>query len=153
MVKRFEEFEEIVGELGTKYNVDVDPKVIVRISEVVERDLKDLAAKKSLSVRGVQAYFKKVYEKVWYLREPLGSVDELIVKKAKKLGLDVPSEVRTELNRLYTSLTADTLFAAGAYVVLTRGRKRNPGSATVTEEDAEKVCKDFLLMPKPHWLC
>jgi acyl carrier protein len=154
LVKNSKEFEEIVSDLETKYSVSVDPAVIKEIVKVVERDLKALAARKSLSVKGVGAYFKRVSPKIWYRREPLVSVEGLIVRLSKKLGIEIPAPaVREELNKVYTSLTADTLYAAAAYVVLTRGRKPNPGDATITLQDAEQVCKDFLLMPKPTWLC
>lgn len=154
MVKDFKAFEEIVSDLETKYSVRVDPAVIEEIVKVVERDLKDLGARKRWSVKGVGAYFKRVSPKIWYRREPVVSVEGLIVRLSKKLGIEIPPPaVRQELNKVYTSLTADTLYAAASYVVLTRGRKRNPDPPTITEEDVELVCKDFLQMPKPTWLC
>ena len=141
-------FEEVVRELE-KYDVSVDPKVTQTIAEVIDRELKDLASKDMLTLEGVQEYFRKVYPKVWCLREPWPSVSALIRQMAEKNRLVVSSEVRLELSKLYSSLTADTLFAAGAFVVLTRGSKRNP----ITLDDVELVCKNFLRMPKPTWLC
>lgn len=141
-------FEEVVRELE-KYDVSVDPKVTQTIADVIDRELRDLASKDMLTLEGVQKYFRKVYQKVWCLREPWRSVSALIEQMAEKNRLVVSSEVRLELSKLYSSLTADTLFAAGAFVVLTRGSKRNP----ITLDDVELVCKNFLLMPKPTWLC
>lgn len=145
-------FEEIVKELEEKYNVSVDPAVLRAVIKVVERDLKDLVAKRRLSLDDVQAYFKRIYPKVWCFRAPLRSVDALILQVSKDLDTCFSSAVGQELNKLYVSLTADTLFAASAFVVLTRGRKENPGDATVTMDDVEKVCEKFLML-KPEWLC
>jgi hypothetical protein len=126
----------------------VDPKVTQTITKVVDRELKDLAAKDILTMEGVRKHFRKIYPKIWYPRKPWRSVSDLIKERAEMHSLVVSSNVRLELSKLYTSLTADTLFAAAAFAVLTRGR-RNP----ITLDDVELVCKNFQKMPKPTWLC
>jgi hypothetical protein len=145
---KVEAFEEVVKELDKKYDVSVHPKVIRAIVKVVDRDLKNLAKKEMLTQKGVRKYYRKAYPKVWCMRKPWRSVNDLIKQLAEKRHLEVSSEVRLELSRFYSSLTADTLFAAAAFVVLTRGRKKNP----VTMDDVELVCKEFLKL-KPTWLC
>jgi len=147
-------FEEIVKELETKYGVRVDPAVTRKIVRVVGRELGRLVEKKKHhALKGVRAHFKVYYKKIWSWRQPLASVDEFIGRTSKRRGAEIPPRVREEINRVYASLTADTLYAAGAYVVLTRGRKRNPGQPTITVNDAKLVCEKFLLIKKPEWLC
>lgn len=145
---KVEPFGEVVKDIDKKYDVSVHPRVTKAMVKVVERDLKSLAKKKLLTPKGVRKHYRKAYSKVWCLRKPWRSVSDLIRQIAVKRHLEVSSEVRLELSRLYSSLAADTLFAAAAYVVLTRGRKKNP----VTLEDAELVCDEFLSL-KPTWLC
>ena len=141
-------FEEIVKELKTKFGVAVDPAVVTAIVKVVERELKDLIRKKSLSVSGVRTYFKEVSGKIWCLRRPLGSVDELIERISKKYDVRIPATVKGEINVVYTSLTSETLFAAAALVKMKR-----PGKPVISVDDVEVICVEFLRMPKPHWLC
>ncbi len=148
MVKAVKAFEEVVEELEKKYDVHVDPRVMQAMANVVEREMKNLAKKEMLSVKGVQQYFKKAYPKIWCQRKAWPSVNNLIQQIAKAQGFAVSSEVRLELGELYSALSADTLFAAAAYVVLTRGREHNP----ITENDVNLVCENFLSL-KPTWMC
>lgn len=141
-------FEEIVKELKSKFGVAVDPVVVTTIVKVVERELKDLIRKKALSVEGVRTYFKEISGKIWCLRRPLGSVDELIERISKKCDVRIPATVKDEINVVYTSLTSETLFAAAAFVKMKR-----PIKPVISVDDVEVICVEFLLMPKPHWLC
>lgn len=147
-------FEEIVKELEKKYRVRVDPAVTRKIVRVVGRELGKLVERKKYrTLTGVRAYFKAYYKKVWCWRQPLASVDEYLGRSLKRRGVEFSPRVREEVNRLYSSLTADTLYAAAAYVVLKKLGKRNPEEPTITLDDVELVCEKFLLMPKPTWLC
>jgi len=147
-------FEEIVKELEKKYRVKVDPAVTRKIVRVVGRELGKLVEKKKYrNLSGVRTYFKVYYKKVWCWRQPLASVDAFLGRSLKRRGVEVSPRVREEVNRLYSSLTADTLYAAAAYVVLKKLGKRNPEPPTITIPDVESVCKDFLLIDKPEWLC
>lgn len=147
-------FEEIVKELGTKYRVKVDPAVTRKIVRVVGRELRKLVEKKKYrTLKGARVHFKVYYKKLWSWRQPLASVDEFIGRTAKRCGVEIPPRVREEVNRVYASLTADTLYAAATYVVLKKVGKRNPEQPTIMMDDVELVCEKFLLMPKPTWLC
>jgi len=147
-------FEEVVKELETKYRVRVDPAVTRKIVRVVGRELGRLAERKRhRTLKGVRAHFKVYYKKIWSWRQPLASVDEFIGKTVKRQRAEVPPRVREEVNRVYSSLTADTLYAAAAFVVLRKVGKRNPEQPTVTVADVELVCEEFLGIIKPDWLC
>jgi len=147
-------FEEVVRELETKYRVRVDPKVTRRIVWVVGREVGKLVERKRhRSLKGVRAHFKVYYKKVWGWRQPLASVDGFLGRMLKRRGAEFPPRVREEVNRVYTSLTADTLYAAAAFVVLRKEGKRNPDEPTVTLDDAKLACEKFLRIEKPTWLC
>jgi len=147
-------FEEVVKELETKYRVRVDPKVTRRIVRVVGREVGRLVERKRhRTLEGVRAHFKVYYRKVWGWRQPLASVDEFLGRTLKRRGVEFSPRVREEVNRVYSSLTADTLYAAAAFAVLRKAGKRNPTEPTVTVGDVELVCKEFLRIEKPTWLC
>jgi len=147
-------FEEIVKELEKKYRVRVDPAVTRKIVRVVGRELGKLVEKKKYrNLSGVRFHFKDYYKKLWCWRQTLASVDAFLGRSLKRRGIEFSPRVREEVNRVYSSLTADTLYAAAAYVVLKKAGKRNPDRPTITLDDAKKTCEEFLLIDKPEWLC